>query len=65
MMTFAAAAGDDDDVWIDFTSTAQRRNLSEDDRRPPTSNLSRLGTAVVLPPVHEYLLIDLGPFSSH
>ena len=58
LMTFAAG---DDDVWIDFTAAMQRRNLSQDGRHSPASNLSRPGTA--LPPVHEYLLIDLGPFS--
>jgi len=59
LMTFSVA----DDVWIDFTATS-RHNLS-DDSRP--SNLSRPGTGLMLPPVHggphEYLLIDLGPFS--
>jgi len=54
-MTFAAC----DDVWIDFTAT--QRNLSD----CPPSNHSRSRAAAALPPMqgHEYLLIDLGPFS--
>jgi len=55
-MTFAAC----DDVWIDFTAT--QRNLSD---CPLPSNHSRSRAAAALPPMqgHEYLLIDLGPFS--
>ena len=56
LMTFAV----NDDVWIDFTAT--QRNLSASASSNYT--LGRSGTTT-LPPVqgHEYLLIDLGPFS--
>lgn len=54
LMTFAAS----DDVWIDFTAT--QRNLSS----PFNVTRSRIESTVPpLSPGHEYLLIDLGPFS--
>lgn len=58
MMSFAGG----DDVWIDFTVT--QRNLS--DSSSSNITLSRPGHATLPPPqgqAHEYLLIDLGPFS--
>ena len=60
LMTFAAG----DDIWIDFT--AIQRNVSDCPSDCPPSNftLSRSGTTTLLPGQgHEYLLIDLGPFS--
>jgi len=57
LMSFAAS---DDDVWIDFTAT--QRNLSNS----PSSNITQSPSWTTLPPPsqgHEYLLIDLGPFS--
>lgn len=54
LMTFAV----DDDDWIDFTAT--QSNLSDG----PPSNASRsTTTASPSDHGHEYLLIDLGPFS--
>lgn len=56
LMSFAANG----DVWIDFTAT--QRNLS--DSSSPNTTVTR--PAPTLSPLgqgHEYLLIDLGPFS--